>query len=73
MKMTYDPEADSALVYLVERIDPGDAPGSLMCDLEVREGAVVLLLDVEHRVLGFEILGASRLLPPEVLRSAQST
>ena len=68
--MTYDPEADAAFVYLADRIGPGEAPRSLMCDLEIQEGAVILLLDDDGRVLGIELLGASRLLPPDVLASA---
>lgn len=70
MRLTYDPDADAAFVVLVDEIPPGGAPRSHMCDLEVREGAVILLLDADGRLLGLELLGASRLLPPAVLASA---
>jgi hypothetical protein len=38
-----------------------------MCDLDVEQGAVILLLSPEDRLVGLEILGASRVLPSEVL------
>ncbi len=34
MRITYDPTADAATVYLLDEIAPGGAPRSLMCDLE---------------------------------------
>lgn len=70
MRLTYDPSADAAFVYFEDGIPPGGAPHSLMCDLEIREGAVILLLDDEERLVGIELLGASRLLPESVLASA---
>jgi uncharacterized protein YuzE len=69
VRITYDPEADAAFVYLVDEIQPGEGSRSLMCDLEIREGAVILVLDGEDRLVGVEILGASRLLPNALLRS----
>ena len=70
MRLTYDPEADAAFVYLVDHIAPGEVARSEMCDLEIREGAVILALDADERVLGIEFLGASRLVPAEVLDQA---
>ena len=72
MKVTYDPAADAAFIYLVDVIRPGQIVQSQMCDLEIREGAVILALDAGQQLLGIEILGASRLLPPEVLAGAVS-
>lgn len=70
MRFTYDPEADAAFVYIVGHIDPGQVARSEMCDLEIREGAVILVLDADERLLGIELLGASRLVPAEVLDRA---
>lgn len=69
MRMKYDGDADAAFIYFVEQVPPGGVARSEMCDLEVSEGAVILLLDEDDRVLGIEVLGASRLLPPQVLES----
>lgn len=52
MRLTYDPDPDTALVYVVDHIRPGDAPRSSMNDFEIRGGAVVLLFDCEGRLLG---------------------
>jgi uncharacterized protein YuzE len=71
VRLTYDAEADAAFVYLVDRIGPGEAPRSIMCDLEIEQGAVILLLNKHDQVVGVEVLGASRLLPPEILESAK--
>jgi uncharacterized protein YuzE len=70
VRFTYDPEADATFVYIVDQINPGQAARSEMCDLEIREGAVILVLDAGERLLGIELLGASRLVPADVLDRA---
>jgi uncharacterized protein YuzE len=70
VRITYDPAADAATIYLIDEIARGGAPKSLMCDLELREGAVILLLSDDEQLVGIEILGASRLLPRDVLAVA---
>ena len=70
VRITYDSESDAATVYLVDEIGPGGAPRSIMCDLEVREGAVILLLSEEDRLVGIESLGARKLLPRQLLEEA---
>lgn len=72
MRMTYDADADAAFVYLVDAVDGGDVAQSHMCDLEVREGAVILAMDADGRLLGIEVLGASKLLSPETLAAASA-
>jgi len=70
VRITYDADADAAFVYLVAVIDAGQVAQSQMCDLEIRQGAVILALDTEDHLLGIEILGASRLLSAETLAAA---
>ena len=53
--MTYDPEADAAYIYL------GDGP--IIESEEVAPG-IVLDYDAEDRVVGIEVLGASKVLAP---------
>jgi hypothetical protein len=67
MRIKLDRAADSAFILLGDEIIPGGAPRSVLCDLDVEQGAVILLLSPEDRLVGLEILGASRVLPPEVL------
>jgi uncharacterized protein YuzE len=71
VRITYDPVADAATIYLANKIEQGAAPRSLMCDLEVLEGAVILLLSDDEQLVGIEVLGASHLLPAQVLDSAE--
>lgn len=73
VKLAYDAAADAAYLLLVDEILPGEAPRLLICDLEIKDGAVILLLNENDRLLGLEILGASRLLLAEVLESAPAT
>jgi len=70
MRIVYDQQSDAATIYLAGEIDPGGAPRSLMTDLEVKEGAVILLLSEEEQIVGIEVLGASKLLPASVLAAA---
>jgi uncharacterized protein YuzE len=72
MRLNYDRTSDAATIYLIDEIRAGDAPRSVMCDLEVQNGAVILLLTVEGRLVGIEVLGASRVLPAEVLAAASA-
>jgi uncharacterized protein YuzE len=71
MKISYDQASDAATIYIVDEIGHAGAPRSVMCDLEVRDGAVILMLSDDDRLVGIEVLGASRVLPVEVLRAAQ--
>lgn len=70
VRITYDMESDAATIYLVDEIGPGAAARSMMCDLEVRDGAVILLLSETEVLVGVEVLGASRLLPSGLLQEA---
>jgi uncharacterized protein YuzE len=68
MRITYDPEDEgAAYVYLVDRIDPGEANQQVI----TLDGNVLLDLDARGRLLGVEILDAKRLLRPETLAAAE--
>jgi uncharacterized protein YuzE len=69
MEVTYDPEVDAAYIYLVP-ISRGSVHETVCVADEASElaGDVNLDLDKEGRLLGIEILGARRFLPPELLR-----
>jgi uncharacterized protein YuzE len=70
VRITFDTEADAAFIYLNDAIPPGGAARSHMCDVELDEGAVILLFSPEDQLVGLEVLGASRVLPQEVLDTA---
>jgi uncharacterized protein YuzE len=52
--MTYDPEADAAYIYL----------GRAEIDHQDVEGPFILDVDAQGRVIGIEILAASKVLAP---------
>jgi uncharacterized protein YuzE len=68
MRIRYDPVADAAFVDIVDSIPPGGAPHSYFCDVEAIGGTIILLFSPEDRFVGVEILEASHVLPPEVLK-----
>lgn len=65
MKVVYDRAADAAYVYLQEIRE-----GQAVQQREVDPG-IVADFDAEGRLLGLEVLEASRRLAPEVLASAE--
>lgn len=71
MRVTFDPEANAAYVYLKDQIPPGGVSRSEFCDVEVAGGPVFLQFDSDGRLIGIEILGATELLPAEVLDEAE--
>lgn len=70
MRIKYDGVADAATIYLVAETPAGGSERSFMTDLEVQQGAVILLLSEDQRLIGIEVLGASKILPLSLLQSA---
>ena len=63
MKITYDRSVDAAYIYLTSGIGAGGVAKTYCCDpLEVH-GQIHLDFDNQGRLVGIEVLGASRLLP----------
>ena len=67
MHVTYDAQADAAYVCLVPRTEPGESSEQEL----VEERDIVLDFDRDGRLLGVEVLHASRVLRPETLEDAQ--
>jgi len=70
VRVTYDPEADAAMIYLTT-LGLGEAAVQHLCDDEVAAGYVILDFSTEGRLLGVEVLNASKTRPPEVLARAE--
>jgi uncharacterized protein YuzE len=66
MKFTYDKEADAAYIYLEESISKGQSKKTI----ELNEN-IILDLDDNGKLLGIEILDASKILNEKSLLSAQ--
>jgi uncharacterized protein YuzE len=70
MRVTHDPQANAAYIYLVE-IGRGDVAESAPCGSELGAGDVIADFDRSGRLLGIEVLNARETLPPEVLDLAE--
>lgn len=71
MRIEYDAAADAAYIYLADR-GPGGSKHTYPCDPLSIAGDIVLDFDGTGRLIGIEVLAASKKLPPEVLRQAES-
>lgn len=71
MRITFDPDADAAYIYIKDELAFGEVKETHLCDVQVQGGAVILGFDKEGRLVGVEILGARQLIPSEVLASAE--
>ena len=69
MRVTYDAEVDAAYIYLLDTPSPGSAVTTLSLDPAEINGEVNVDLDSDGRIIGIEVLDASRLLPEELIRS----
>lgn len=70
MEVVYDRSVDAAYLYLVTVIDNGQIKKSYSCDTKVVNGQITMGFDSLGRLLGIEILNASRFLPEALLRKA---
>ena len=67
MRFTHDPQADAAKIYLVDAIQSGEVKKSHVCDIEQANASIILDFDSLDRLVGIEILGASKILPERML------
>lgn len=66
MKIEYDKEADAAYIYIVYPINEGEAKKTI----EINEN-IILDFDSGGKLLGVEILNASKILDEKVLLETQ--
>jgi len=71
MRVTHDPTVDAAYIYLEDSIAPGAVMKTYCCDPAEVNGQINLDFDSSGRMVGIEVLDASRLLPAGVLRRAR--
>ncbi len=70
MRLTYDAAADAAYVYLVDSIVPGGVAHTAASMLDLDQAFIAFDFDSRGKLLGIEILGASRVLTGETLSTA---
>lgn len=68
MRITYDSDADAAYIYLVDEIARGGVARTVPVEALASEAMINLDFDSDGRMLGIEVLDASRVLPASVLR-----
>lgn len=71
MRMTYDPEADAAYIYVVDKIGPGEAKMTRTMDNRKINGTVSLDFSEDGKLLGIEIIPGANLLSKKVLEKAE--
>jgi uncharacterized protein YuzE len=71
VRITYDDSADAAYIYLVDSIDAGGVDNTFPIDPTEIDGMINLDFDSDGRLVGVEVLDASRFLRPETLALAQ--
>jgi uncharacterized protein YuzE len=69
MRLTYDADADAAYIYLVDEIAFGGVARTVRVDALASEAMINLDFDAEGRLLGVEVMDASKILPTELLRA----
>ncbi|MBI4163342.1 MAG: DUF2283 domain-containing protein [Candidatus Aenigmarchaeota archaeon] len=58
MKVTYDKEADAAFIYLKEKIEKGEVKNTISMN-----DNIILDFDSNKKLIGIEILSASKVIP----------
>jgi uncharacterized protein YuzE len=70
IKIEYDKEADAVYVYLKE-IGPAGVGSTYSCNPAEVKGMINLDFDKDERLIGIEIMDASKKLSKEILDSAE--
>lgn len=67
MKVTYDKDADAAYIYLKDKIDKGEVKNTISMN-----DNVILDFDSNKKLIGIEILSASKVIPKGSVASLQT-
>jgi uncharacterized protein YuzE len=70
MRITYDRRADAAYIDLLRDDSEGNVAKTYCCDPQEVNGQIHLDFDGSGRLVGIEVLDASRLLPEGLLVAA---
>jgi uncharacterized protein YuzE len=72
VRITYDESVNAAYAYLADEIPPGGVKHVYPCDPLAVNGMINLDFDIEGRLVGIEVLGASVLLAAEAIQGIDS-
>ncbi|WHP16204.1 DUF2283 domain-containing protein [Cellulomonas sp. ES6] len=71
MRVTYDAGVDAAYIYLAAEVRAGGVARTVPVDPRETDGMINLDFDAEGRLVGIEVLDASRFLSPDLLALAE--
>lgn len=69
MRLVFDKEADAAFIYF--GTDAVEVMRTEPCEVAFQDAAVILLMNASGKLIGLEVLGASKALSADVLGEAQ--
>lgn len=72
MRLTYDKQIDAAYLHLVDTIGPNQVSKTVPVDPREIDGEINLDFDRDGRLIGIEILAASRFLSRSLLENNPS-
>ncbi|MFH1978108.1 MAG: DUF2283 domain-containing protein [Candidatus Aenigmatarchaeota archaeon] len=67
MKMTYDKEVDAAYIYLKDTIKKGEVKST-----QTMNENIILDFDKDKKLIGIEILSASKVIPKKSVKALQT-
>jgi uncharacterized protein YuzE len=67
MKVTYDKQADAAYIYMKDKIARGDVKTTISMNENI-----VLDFDSNKKLIGIEILSASKVVPKDAIAGIQA-
>ncbi len=68
-RITYDPAADAAYIYLRGPIGRGEVAKTEIADVDILSGSVNLDFDGAGKLIGIELLGAKSFVSDDVLQT----
>lgn len=71
MRIRYDSSSDAAYIEIGGEIGLGGVASTYMCDPREVRGMINLDFDEAGRLVGIEVMDASKRLPPGVLRTLE--
>ena len=71
MRVRYDSSVDAAYIQIADEIGLGGVASTYLCDPREVQGMINLDFDASGRLIGIEVMDASKVLPPEALQAAE--
>ncbi len=68
MRATFDKEVDAAYIYLKDKIQKGEVKNTIALNDDI-----ILYFDEDKKLIGIEILSASKIMPQKVVSEISKT